>query len=95
MDAPEITDTRSGAPVANMRILVPSRDQGAQFYMFNVRAYDDPAVEIDKAEYMAGDEVEVHGFLKQERWTHRTTGEDVSRVVIMSRKTQMVTDDNA
>lgn len=90
LEPPELSDTRSGESVANLKLLVPSSADGERFYMFNVRAYGAPADEIYDSDLTTGDTVDIQGFLKQEKWPNRETGRRVSRVVIVTQKTKKV-----
>lgn len=87
---PDINDTNSGNPVANLKLFHPA---GKQHHMFIVRSYGELAVEIDD-NVKEGDEVLVSGRLKQERWTHKETGKPVNRIVVVADKIAILSHDN-
>jgi single-stranded DNA-binding protein len=89
---PWVTDTRSGTPVANIKLFYPVPHKRARIivngeesgdYMFLVRAYRTLAVKVEE-NVRAGNTIVVKGTLKQEIWNARDTGVPVNRVIVLA-----------
>lgn len=82
IDEPELTDTKTGKRVVNLKVAVPSIHEKEEPFWFVARAYNKPADELYEAELQEGDFLDITGFLKQERWIGKASGRPESRVII-------------
>ena len=80
---PEQTDTTRGVPVANFKLDVPVSLNSDGNHSIQVRCYTDAALFCwgnihDKSL------IRLKGYLREERWTTRNTGENVSKTVVIA-----------
>ena len=90
-DDAELTDKRDGTPVVNIKLFVPHKQY---FDMIVLRFYGDIADEATEKSLMAGDEIEVTGWLKQERWRSKDRGIPANRWVVMVETLNLLSRDN-
>ena len=85
-ESPDLNDTRGGEPLANLKVLLEASSDGTKYHLIQVRAYGEISNMFYENEYEAGDELFIRGYLKEETWHNRKTGDEFSRIVVVAKE---------